>query len=388
MIRALISILLGILLVTGCSSNEGKTTQSNKVEEKEAADPSLITLKPESQKLANIEIGSLTYSSFRVSMQFPGTIKANEDRVTHIGPRVAGRVVDVKATLGDRVQKGQKLAIIDSVELGKTQSEYLAARAKLIVAEKAYERAKTLLQGKVIGTGEYQRREGDYLSGKADTEAFEDQLHLLGMTQNEIERLAAEKELNSQIAIASPIDGTIIERHITRGELVEPSASVYTVADLSTIWGIAEVPEQDIARVRKEMPVEVHVSSYPQETYKGTITYVSETLDADSRTVKVRVEIDNSHRELKPEMFATFRIASEGSERVLALPESAMQRDGNETVVYVPSDGGFRKKVVKVGRELDGHHEILAGLKEGEKVVIKGAFILKSEELKGQMEED
>lgn len=348
----------------------------------------VITLSPESQRSAEIVVDEAAVRSLQRELQAPGSIQVNQNRLAHVGPRIPGRIVEIKAGLGERVKAGATLAVIDSPELGQAQSDYLTARAKLVVAEKAFERAKTLLEGKVIGTGEFQRREGEYLSAKAEAQAAGDRLNLLGMTEDAIAALGGERAIRSQVAITAPFGGTVIERRVTLGEVVEPAKALFTIADLSILWGIAEIPEQDLTRVKKGLPAEVSVSAYPGEKFLGRITYVSETIDPASRTVNVRVDVDNGKSKLKPEMFATFKIVTDEAERVLSLPDSAIQREGGKAIVFVAKgEGRFEKRPVELGPESQGWQVVRSGLQPGEQVVTKGAFVLKSETLKGQMEE-
>lgn len=389
MIRFLIFIMIIALLFNLSCGNDSKEETPDTKESSQSTDSSVIMLKPEALASAGIQLEEAGYRTLQSEMEVPGTIQANEDRLTHVGPRISGRIVEVAVKLGDRVRKGQKLAVIDSVELGKAQSEYLAAKAKLLVAEKAYERAKTLLEGKVIGTGEFQRREGEFLTTKSDAQAAEDQLHLFGVTEQEIKKLDHEAALSSRVAIVSPLDGTVIERHVTMGEVVEPAKSILTIADLSTVWGIAEVPEKNISMIQKDTEAIVSITAHPGENFHGKITYISDVLDADSRTAKVRVEVDNSEGKLKPEMFASFKVPIGEKEKSLAVPTASIQRDGSQPIVYVAlTNNSFEKRIVKLGLESKGYQQVLEGIQAGEKVVAKGAFVLKSESMKGEMEEE
>lgn len=386
--------LFGVGLYWACTPEPG-TGPSKKTEApEEKIAPSeekteLITLSPESQEKAEIMIEEVVSRPLKQELQFPGTIQTNEDRLAHVGSRIPGRLIKIMVGLGDRVEKGKKLALIDSPELGRAQSEYLTAKAKSLVAEKAFERAKALVEGKVIGTGEFQRREGEYLSAKAEAKAAENQLHLLGMTEGEVANLGGENSIYSQVAITAPLSGTMIERHVTLGEVVEPVKTLFTIADLTTLWGIADIPEKDLSKIKKGLTTEVSVSAYHQERFRGKITYLSDTIDPSSRTLKVRIEVENPKGRLKPEMFASFRILTEETEKRLAVPVSAVQREGEKSIVFIAHQGkGFEKREVELGREGQGYYQVISGLKPGEKVVTKGAFTLKSETLKGQMEEE
>jgi cobalt-zinc-cadmium efflux system membrane fusion protein len=347
----------------------------------------IITLTPEAQRLAGITVEEVGRRSLRRELRVPGTIRANENRLAHVSPRVQGRLIEVTAGLGARVKLGDTLAVIDSQELGHAQSDFLTARAKLEVAEKAYERARTLLEGKVIGTGEVQRREGDHLAARAEAQAAEDRLRLLGLTDADIADLGGQRTIRSRVPITAPLAGTVIQRHATPGELAEPGTPLFTIADLSTLWGIADVPERDLARVANGFDARVVVSAYPDEMFPGTVSYIADTLDPASRTAKVRVEIANARGTLKPEMFATFTILTDETDQIFSVRERAVQRDGGKTIVFVAREGGFEKRPVELGPKLQGYYPVRSGLQPGEHVVTQGAFVLKSESERGQMEE-
>ncbi|HLB05087.1 MAG TPA: efflux RND transporter periplasmic adaptor subunit, partial [Thermodesulfobacteriota bacterium] len=322
----------------------------------------------------------------RIESSFPGKVSVNETRLAHVGPRIAGRAVEVFANLGDFIKKGQPVAVIDSPELGEAQSQYLKAKTNLQVAEKSYERAKIVVEGKVISTGEFQRREGEYLSATTEAKAAEDRLHLLGMTDDEVSAIGKGHTISSRVAIYAPVTGTVIERHLTLGEVVEPAEPLFTIADLSNLWVIADIPENDISMVKKGQKVSVAVPSYPDAEFIGKVTYISDTVEPATRSVKVRAEVENLKGTLKPEMFATVKVGT-GKMDALAIPESAVQREGEKTIVFVAEDEiTFQKRVVTLGPEVDGYHQVISGLEKGERIVTKGAFTLKSEGMKGEME--
>ncbi|TAK09516.1 MAG: efflux RND transporter periplasmic adaptor subunit [Candidatus Manganitrophaceae bacterium] len=360
--------------------------------EGEHAEQGQVTIAKEVFEKSNIRVEEAAPRSLKRELRLSGAIQVSENRLAHVSSRIPGRLSEVTAGLGDRVGKGSRLAMIDSPELGQAQSAYLMARAKRLVAEKGYERAKTLVEAKVIGIGELQRREGEYLSVQAEAQAAEDRLRLLGITDQEIVALERDKSVRSQAPILSPLAGTVIERNVTVGEVVEPAKSLFTVADLSVLWGIADLQERDLARIRKGAEAEISVASYPEERFKGKVTYLSDTIDPATRTLKVRIEVENPKGQLKPQMFATFRILTEEAGRSLAIPASAVQREGAQAIVFVEKEETekekrFEKRPVSLGPEVQGYYPVLSGLQPGEKVVTTGAFVLKSETLKGLMEE-
>jgi membrane fusion protein, heavy metal efflux system len=297
-------------------------------------------------------------------------------------------VIEVNVVVGARVIPGQIMARVDSTELGLAQSDYLKAQARLSVAERALDRAQQLLEAKVIGTGEYQRREGEALVTRADHRAAADRLVLLGMTQPEIGLLAREQRINSKAAIRSPLEGTVIQRNVTMGEVIDPKTVLFVVADLRRVWVLADVHEKDIPLVQLGLPVEIQVAPYPDQTFRGVVVHIGEVIEPATRTVKVRTEVPNPDGRLKPEMFATIGIETTAQELVLTIPAAAVQRDKGYTIVFVQAaPDKFEPRKVMVGVAADGRVPVLQGLKEGERIVTKGAFTLKSEMTKFEMEQ-
>ncbi len=393
--RKTLLILFALAFLLGCGKSEAPKKEAGNgtdrhVEEKDHRDeqPGVITLSPEAIAHAGIKTEAISLRPVSVEHAFTGKVSVNETRLAHVGPRIPGRAVEVFANPGDYVKKGQPLAVIDSPELGEAQSQYLKAKTAFEIAEKSFERAKIVLEGKVISTGEFQKREGEYLSAKTELKATEDRLHLLGMTEKEILAIGKEHTINSKVAIYSPISGAVIERHLTLGEVVEPVKPLFTVADLSNLWVIADIPEADIPKIKKGQSVAIVVSPYPEKVFKGKISYISDVIDPETRSVKVRAEVDNAKGTLKPEMFATVRISTSEREKALAVPESAVQREGDKSIVFVAVDErAFEQRVVEIGPGMDGLHRVFSGVKEGERIVVKGAFTLKSEGQKGELAE-
>jgi cobalt-zinc-cadmium efflux system membrane fusion protein len=321
-------------------------------------------------------------------LRVPGEVKADQTRLVDVSPLVPGRVIEVNVVVGDRVRPGQILARVDSTELGLAQSEYLKAQARLAVAERALERAHQLLEAKVIGSGEYQRREGETLVARAEHRAAADRLMLLGMKQAEMGLLAREQRINSKAAIRSPLEGTVIKRNVTTGEVIDSKTVLFVITDLRRLWVLADVHEKDIPKVQLGQLVEIEVTPYPDEKFRGVILHVGEVIEPATRTVKVRSEVPNPDGRLKPEMFATIAIETTAEERVLSIPSSAVQKDKGRDLVFVQTaPDRFEAREVTVGSAVQDRVPVLKGLVEGEKIVTKGAFTLKSELNRSEMEQ-
>jgi RND family efflux transporter, MFP subunit len=193
---------------------------------------------------------------------------------------------------------------------------------------------KSSLREKPYPSVNIKKREAEYMTVRAGFKAAEDMLRLLGLGKSELSRIVNAQIIDSEVAVRAPFAGTVVERHVTLGEVIEPATDLFTLADLSTLWVVADVPEKDIPFVKTGLLVDVRVSPYPNEVFNGTVTYVGDQIDPSTRTVKVRTEIDNSLGMLKSEMFATVFITTDVTSDVLAIPEDAVQTDGNEKIRF------------------------------------------------------
>ncbi len=353
-----------------------------------ASTPGRITLSAEESTRVGLVVQPVVRSDFRTHRDFPAIVQPNQRNMAEITTLVRGRVVEVYADLGQEVKANAPLAILYSSELGLAQSAYLKAKAKLHVAEQAFNRAQFLLQEQVIGEAELQRRQAELLSAQAEGNESHDRLKLLGMNDEEFRRLERSRQIRSVVPIVAPFGGRIIGRKLTRGEVVETTENLFVIADLSEVWVLANIPEKDIPFVHSVhasggTQVDVRINAYPKEVFKGTITYVGDVLDPITRTMQLRIELPNQDGRLKSEMFATIRLFSESQPDRLAVPEAALQRDQGRTFVFVQRGANeYEMRDVHIGESNGTLTSILGGLNEGEQVVTHGAFVLKSELLK------
>ena len=261
-----------------------------------------------------------------------GKVEANADRIAHVSPRISGKIVAVRASLGDRVATGQVLATLDSVELGEALNRYHQSKTKLALAQSSMDRIKGLVEKKIAARKDIFQAETDYKTAQTELHTDEERLSLYGITTSDLQGEGHKKPL---LPVRSPIGGIITEKHAIVGELSDPSKSLYTVADLSNVWGLVDINEKDLAKVRKGQTTTVTVGAFPDLKLKGRITYIADLMNEASRTVKARVEVSNTARKLKPEMFATAELALEvDAPPVLAVPEEALQElDGNQSAL-------------------------------------------------------
>ncbi len=386
-----LTMLAGTLAWFALSGCDGPPPNATGANPPPSVDKSLVRLTTEEIKSAGIIVQPVTRSEFRTIRDFPGTVEPNEHALAEITTLVRGRVIDVYADLGREVKGGTLLALLYSSELGMAQSAYLKATAKLNVAERAFRRAELLLKEKVIGVAELQRREGEMLSLRAELREARDRLLILGLTDEDLRNLDRNHTIRSHVPVVAPFDGRIIARNLTKGEVVETTEKLLVVADLTDVWVTAVIPEKDIPYIRPDQTgtgqsVEVHVAAYPGQAFQGRITYVGDVLDPATRTMRLRLELPNPERKLKPAMYATVRVYSEPEANALLIPESAVQRDRDRQFVFVEREPAiFEARDVKLGSSNGREIKVLDGLLEGESIVTNGAFVLKSELLGEQM---
>jgi cobalt-zinc-cadmium efflux system membrane fusion protein len=381
--------LIGLFTSSGCEGPPPNATGANPAPA--SSETGVVRLTADEVKTAGLVIQPVTRSEFRTTRDFPGTVEPNEHALAEITTLVRGRVIDVYADLGREVKSGALLALLYSSELGMAQSAYLKATAKLSVADRAFRRAELLLKEKVIGLAELQRREGEMLSLRAERREAWDRLLLLGLTEEDLRNLDRNHTIRSHVPVLAPFDGRVIARNLTKGEVVETTEKLFVVADLTDVWVTAVIPEKDIPYIHPDQSgpgqsVEVHVAAYPEQTFQGRITYVGDVLDPATRTMRLRLELPNPERKLKPAMYATVRVYSEPEPNALLIPEAAVQRDRDRQFVFVQREPTvFEARDVKLGTS-NGHDiKVQDGLREGESIVTNGAFVLKSELLGEQI---
>jgi len=315
-----------------------------------------------------------------------GKVEVNADRIAHVSPRISGKIVAVRASLGDSVSAGQILASLDSVELGEAINRYHQSRTRLALAQSNMDRVKVLVEKKIAARKDILQAETDYKMAQTELHTDEERLSLYGVSASD---LAGAKHKRPLLPVRSPIGGVITEKHAIVGELSDPAKSLYTVADLSSVWVLVDINEKDLAKVRRGQGAIVSVGAFPDLKLKGRIAYIADLVDEATRTVKARIEVANPGRKLKPEMFASVELALPAdTPPVLAVPEDAFQELEGKKVLFVTENGTeFEPRKVELGRTSGGMAEVVAGLKEGERYAAKGSFLLKSEMQKGELGE-
>jgi len=371
-------ILLTAAVLAGCNKEESKTVASP------SADPALVV--PAEELLAQLKLATVTSQPVAETLRVAGRIDFDEQRLARIGATITGRVTEIDAVLGQTVKKGDVLARLNSSELSTQQLAYLKARAVLELNRRNAERAKALFEADVIAAAELQRRQSEYQISVAETRAAADQLQLLGVTPAAIERLGKHGAVNSLTPVVATLSGVVVERKLAQGQVVQPADALFVVADLSNLWAVAQVPEQQVSQVKAGQSVSIEVPALGNEKLLGKLVYVGQTIDPETRTVLVRTALDNSDGRLKPAMLASMLIEAKPADR-LVIPASAVVRENDMDHVFVAEEAGaFRLVKVKLGVEQGGQRVVLSGLKGQERVVVDGAFHLNNERNRKEME--
>jgi cobalt-zinc-cadmium efflux system membrane fusion protein len=363
---------------------------------------------PENVKLtaaAIAEAGIQTWTVQPVDLEhllvLNGTVEHNENRLLQVAANVRGRVASIPVDLGQRVARGDALLELESVDLGRAREEFLREAAALRVATRGYERAKALVAAKAISEGEFQSREGEYLSKKASAQAAERSLHLYGESDDAIESLRKAVESNGalpsgdppRLVLRAPFGGRVMDRKVTPGALVEALQPLMTLADLSTVRVFLQVYEKDLALLSTGLPVTIRAEAYPQEAFKGRVDFLGSVVDEKTRTVKLRATVDNRQERLRPGMFVKGNVdvpkPEAEAKTILAVPQAALQTLEGRTTLFLETEPGvFGRRFVEVGHSFEGFTEVLGGVKLGDVVVTEGSFVLKSEFAKASLSEE
>jgi cobalt-zinc-cadmium efflux system membrane fusion protein len=346
----------------------------------------IVELTPEAASRAAIRTAPVEQRVLAAELSTTGQVDFDQTRLAHVSPRISGRMHRVHAILGQEIRAGQTLAEIDSIELGQAKAVFLQAKAKEELARRSFDRAQGLLADRIASEQEVLETEAVLWEATALLHTAEETLHLYGLNQTQVEALAYDDRGASIYPLRAPFAGTVVERHATLGELVTPERNLFTLADLSRVWIWIDVYQRDLGGVHVDDLAQARVDAFPGDVFEGKVSYLSARVDADTRTVRARLDVPNPGGKLRPGMFVEVELvdphAQHGTEArsaSLVVPEGAVMRDGEGFVVFVATgERRFERREVRIGRRVGGFVEISSGLAMDESVVVEGAFLLKS----------
>ncbi len=339
----------------------------------------VVRLSPKGMSRSGIRIGEARAGRLEGAVEVPAEVGFNPDRIAHISPLVEGQILDVAIALGDRVEAGAPLARLRSVELGQARAELARTTFLLKVAKQNRDRQRQLRAEGISSQRALLEAELAYEQADAEHQAALSRLRVFGLSGG----------TGPDMDLVSPIDGMVVERHATRGENVTPADTLFIVADLDRVWVMGRVYEQQVAQVAEGMEATLTLNAYAGRSWTGTVDFIGATLDERTRTLPIRMQLDNPDGTLRPGLFGTLRLASgSGGGSAVVIPIAAVQTVENRTVVFVPlreEEGAFAAHPVTLGRESGAEVEVLEGLDAGDALVVEGAFVLKSELMRGQL---
>jgi cobalt-zinc-cadmium efflux system membrane fusion protein len=374
-----LALFIASTLLVGCNAKKEEAPVVAEV-----IDPNIVEIS--GQLASQIKLHTVGNIEMRGTLRVPGTVQVDEQRMARIGASVTGRIKDIEATLGQNVKNGQVLATLNSTELAQNQLVYIKAAQQIGLQSKAVERAQLLQEADVIGAAELQRREAELSAAQAELNAARDQLQVLGMSESAIDKLTQTGQIRSYSNVVSRISGTVISRKVNLGQVVQPAEELFIIADLSRVWVVAEVPEQQVELIKIDEEVVIEIPALGNKQYKAKLIYEGDVVNPETRTVTVRSDLANEDREIKPDMLVSMLIQSQ-PEPKLALPLQSIVRENDTTYVYVQlAPNKFRLREVELGPEYEGMVTILNGVSKEEIVVADGAFHVNNERKRKELE--
>jgi cobalt-zinc-cadmium efflux system membrane fusion protein len=387
----LIPSLLVAAMCVGCGKKSADASSNT-------SGPQASAATTESAQSQAIEAEIVTPQQIAGSIAATGKVLVPEDRMANIGPVHEGRIMNLYAGQGSVVKRGQKLADLESADIDQAEADYLKAvadyenasrtsAAEVKFAQANYDRTKMLYEKTITAGKNLQQAEHDLELAKATAassvagarvavSSARRHLLILGLSDSAIDALASKPNLASVFSLTAPISGIVVERNATVGATVGSDASLFKIIDISSVWIDANVFEKDLGRVRRGQEVRVTVPAFPGVTFLGRVILISSVVNPETRGVQVRTEVSNPDGRLKPDMFANVEIVTDVRRAAMSLPQSAVLDDGGHKVVFVATDKGYEKHIVTTGIQNGDRVEILDGLQAGDKVVIKGNYLL------------
>ena len=461
--RAAFASALPLFVLIGCSSggeddhsghgHEGEEAGAHSEEgEEHEGEEGHVELTEQQFRSAGIELTVAQSGRVSEALTLPGTIAPNADAVLHVTPRVSGQVRSASKHLGESVEKGEVLCVIDSVELGAAVADYMRDREMVRAAEETLERARELYAGRLealatvldgaVGIQEriYKREEElqekavstvrplleadkafqmaklerdkqltelkaerdgrllalevDVRTRRIDLQAATNQLRTLGLTAEGLTGLdEASPMLSGEYRVQAPGSGVVVNRHVSTGEFVDPGAKLYIIENLSSVWFVASAFEEQLQLVRSGQSAHVSLDAFPGTTLSGTVSFIDYQVDSTSRSVGVRITLDNEQLmswpeelPLRPGMFGRAQLETTSRQAAIVLPEAAIVHDDEGDYVFVQVEPiAFERRDVVVNPVAGDMVEVTSGLEAGDRVAISGTFLLKSAERQGEL---
>ena len=370
-------LAVSLLLIQGCNKKQSAAPSS---EQKNPAEVQVT------QELASsLRVGTAEMKDVVGALEISAHVQTETTRIARVGSPVSGRILNIRVFEGQTVKAGTALATLHSTSLSDTQVSLIKAFSDESLAAAATKRAEQLVSADVIGHAELERRQAELLQATTEVASFSTQLRGLGMTEKQIHTLEASRKISADYPIITPNGGTILERKVTVGQVVQPADEAFTIADLSSVWITANVPEEDAGTLRHGMEVQARIPALPNEKVIGHLTYVAPVVDPITRTVEVRMQLANRHGLFKPDELATM-VFTGHTNRQLTIPQTAVVREENKDHVFVEiGKNSFILREVELGEESGDQRVVMSGVSGSERIVLDGAFHLNNQRMQNSI---
>ena len=348
-----------------------------------AVDPLKVNVTPDLAQY--LKVGSPLTEEVTVQQRVAARVETDASRVARIGSPVEGRITQVLVYEGQKVHEGQVLAMLHSNALSDTQFAFIKAFSQARLAEQSAERARQLVRSDVIGKAELQKREAEVLQNATEVASLRQQLRGLGMSEDAIQKLETTSKLNSEYPLIASISGTVIERKVTIGQVVQPADLAFQIADLSNLWFVAEIPEEQSGSLAIGKTVIATIPAQPGESVTGKLTFVSPVVNPETRTVQARMNLPNPDGVFKPDMLASMMFENQ-PEKGLTIPSTAVVREDNNDQIFVQTaPNEFRLREVELGAEVADRRVVVSGVTANDTIVLDGAFHLNNKRRQDQI---
>ena len=345
-----------------------------------------VSLTQDQMEAFDVRLADVSGGPIAVTIERPAEVVYDENALAHVVPRVAGIVSTVNASEGDRVTEGQVLAVLDSRELADAKATYLASLERLSLAEDNFERAEALIDKRIVSEKTFLTAKIEFAEARIKLRSARQKLLALGIDEAHIKEITEADADLTQYIMRAPLSGTVVRRHLSRGESVSTEREAFIVADVSTVWVDISIYSHDRQRVEAGQSVSIVTESGVEA--QGSIAFVTSFVSEETRTASARVILENEPMRLRPGMFVTARIAVGEEPAEVRVPATALQTHEGQNVVFVRSEEGqLLPRPVSLGRRNGRYVEVVAGLAPGEVVVTDGAFIVKSQLAKSGLDD-
>jgi len=388
--RIALSIMVPLVLVVvimGCGKEKNDKEQSSN----EGNRAALVTLTQAAINEIGLKTEVISRKPFTKFFVVSAKVLANQDNEALVGSLVQGRVCKVFVRAGDYVKAGQELMLVEGLEIGEIKAGFISAKANLEYQKANYERQKTLFEENVGAQKNLLETQNEYEKARAEYNAEKNRINAIGLTDSEVidgKSNHSDEHGSGTLPVKSPISGVVVERNVVIGQSIEATTTAFKIINLSSVWIDGQIYEKDAGKINNKTAADFIASSFPEEPFKGKVTYIGQVIDEKTRTITLRAEFSNATGKLKPQMFGELRIPDENNPTALLVPAEALVKIDNADYIFIQKDDTtFEKTPATVCCAQNEIVEVTKGIKEGDKVVVKGAFYLKSELMKASLGE-